>query len=172
MNLWISAAGCIVVMIAGGCATRSPEPNPAPKAQPLVVSEPEIQHRIPPETERKMMEFAIRESPSLYKAVETLKAKIEVQEGRIKELKSALELLDKNPMDDPDYVAFQEDLRQMEKRLADVKEQIKAAYFASLKYNAQPSTRETADFERTATKEGVEDAVSIRKKYEAMKEQK
>ena len=184
MDFRMGLFGSAMVILLAGCVTSLPAERrtfvPTGQVNRTVVAgekrwpvpEPREFDPIPPETEKKMMEFAMRESPELYKAVETLKAKIVVQEGKVFELEQALVLVGEKPETDADYRAFCVELVRIKNQLTEIKEQVKGSYLASLKFAAQPGAAESAAFERTATKDGVDAAAAVRQRYETLKEQK
>ncbi len=116
--------------------------------------------------------FALKESPVLWKTIEELKAKIVEQNGKLDRLKKTFDDLGMCAEKDGDFQLLQKDRDDMVKRLCAVEAELDRAFLASVKYEVTRGKQEREAFERSATDDGLTEALGARKKFETLRKDK
>lgn len=129
----------------------------------------EAQRQASEQKEKALREFALKESPVLWRSVVQMRRDIAEQDRRIGELAQALRMMGNDPEADMDYQKFVEQRVRLQASLDGVLEKVKEAYIASCKFATAMGRKERAAFEEHATKEGAVEAEATSSRYNNMR---
>lgn len=125
--------------------------------------------------ERKEMtlrEFALKESPVLWKSVVQMRKDIAEQDVRIASLQKSIRDMGEDPEMDSDVTELKAQRGKMQTALDEVTAKLKKAYIESCKYQATLGQKEWSDFKRNATEEGAAEAEAAELRYGEMRKSK
>jgi hypothetical protein len=122
--------------------------------------------------EEALKEFALRESPSLWKTVLAIRAQVATRRTSLAQLKSELLEFNLNPENDADYVRLQKDIDSMLDGLAGIFKHIEEAYIAAKKREADFGNGYYDKAMKRALKDGIAGAEGIANRYREMKQSK
>ena len=153
-----------------------PKPAPAPKPAPVVVKK----KTPPPPPPRKrtaeqiqlLQQFAIKESPVIWKTIQTMRAEMTRNAAKTRQLRADLLEFDRNPDTDEDYKALVAGQQELRKAYEAIFDKLENAYIAKKKYEASPSRKDYKDMMKCALEDGIQDAVMATERYKAMTRQK
>ena len=132
------------------------------------------------ETVRKMVEernskedelrtFALKESPSIWRTLQTLSAERDSLVSKINELSETLRRFGKDPSRDEDVVKLNEFKMQLESQISLVNGKLESAYLASKKYEAMPHRKDFNDLMLKSIEDGISAAEMAEKRYKELK---
>lgn len=147
------------------------EKEAAEQAEAARVAEIE-KERAAEKREMTLREFALKESPVLWKSVVQMRKDIAEQDVRIESLRKSIKDMDEDPDQDPDYAELKLQRSKMQGQLDEVISKLKKAYIESCKYQATMGKDERSVFERNATAEGADEADAAGKRYGEMRKMK
>lgn len=116
--------------------------------------------------------FALRESPVLWRAIESLKADIDEQNLKLAKLETTFADLGMDKDADSDYIAMVGERDEMVKKLRLVEDELDQAYLASVKYEVTRGKAQKCEFECKAENDGISEASLSRRKYEDLRREK
>ena len=165
-----------------GCQTRPP-PKPvaastqkqAPSPQPPQERKTQLVRQVKdrsPEQIQMLSDFAMKESPKIWQAIQSLRGEIAQSEARIKQLRADLLEFDRNPDADEDYKALVAGLQELRRTYDAVFEKLENAYIAAKKYEASPRCKDYQETMKRALEDGIQDATLATERYKAMTRQK
>ena len=116
--------------------------------------------------------FALRESPGLWKTVQTLRAERKVREEKLQRLREDLKLFGRDPENDSDYLALRRASEDIRSSINAVYAKIEEAYLAFKKFEATPGRKEYSETMRRALEDGIKEAEATEHRYKEMTRQK
>ena len=119
-----------------------------------------------------LSDFAMKESPKIWQAIQSLRGEIAQSEARIKQLRADLLEFDRNPDADEDYKALVAGLQELKRTYDAVFEKLENAYIAAKKYEASPRCKDYQETMKRALEDGIQDATLATERYKAMTRQK
>lgn len=120
--------------------------------------------------EDELRTFAMKESPSVWKILQTLSAERETLIGKIKGLESTLKRFGKNPDADEDVIKLKDSRSQLDAQISLVNGKLESAYLAAKKYEAMPHRKDFNDLMHKSIEDGVSAAELAEKRYKELKE--
>lgn len=173
------AIGCfavIVVVIAFVCFSRlmAEREMEAEKAR-IATAERQKQEEEAKRVEMKIdkiRKFALRETPSVWSAYQSLQSEIDLQNAKIEDLRKALRSFDRIPEHDEDFVSICELRNDMLRTRDALWKRLEDAYLAARKFEAAPTRKGNAELLRKAIEDGVAEAVAAAKKFKEMRQSK
>ena len=160
---------CLFIAIMAfivGCQT---EPPPAPVVN--VIVEDKMQVASQPLRKRTaeqiqlLQEFAQRESPAVWRTIQSLRGEMAESARNLKRLRDQLIEFDRNPDLDEDYKALRFGLQDLRRAYDTIYDNLEDAYIAAKKFEASPSRREYQDMMKKAFEDGVQNATIIMDRY-------
>ena len=117
----------------------------------------------------KIQEFALKDAPKVWQVYQFLQGEINVQNGKIEELRSTLVTFGKSPEEDEDFnkiCAIRDDMIRTRKAL---RAKIEDAYIAAKKYEASPSRKDYQELHKKALEDGILEADQAEAKFREMR---
>ena len=117
----------------------------------------------------KIRTFALKEAPKVWSVYQSLQSEIDVQNGKIEELRKTLEEFDKSPEQDADFIricALQDDMIRSRKAL---RVKLEDAYIAAMKYEASPSRKDYQELHKKALDDGILEADAALARFKEMR---
>ena len=176
----------LLLMVAcfyvAGCQTRQPLKPGADSTQMQATSSQHPQDkktqlarqgkRRSSEQMQMLSDFAMKESPKIWQAIQAMRGEIAQSEARIKQLRADLLEFDRNPDADEDYKALVAGLQELKRTYDVVFEKLENAYIAAKKYEASPRCKDYQETMKRALEDGIQDATLATERYKAMARQK
>lgn len=116
--------------------------------------------------------FALKEAPKVWAVCQSLQSEIDVQSGKIEELRKTLEMFDESPEQDADFIRICALRDEMIRSRRSLRAKLEDAYIAAKKYEASPSRKDYQDVMKRALEDGINDANIATERYKAMIRQK
>lgn len=120
--------------------------------------------------EDELRTFAMKESPSVWKILQTLSAEREMLNGKIKGLEDTLKRFAKDPDADEDVIKLKDSRSQLDAQISLVNSKLESAYLAAKKYEAMPHRKDFNDLMRKSIEDGISAAELAEKRYKELKE--
>ncbi len=120
--------------------------------------------------EDELRTFAMKESPSVWKILQTLSAERETLSGKIKVLEDTLKRFGKDPDADEDVIKLKNSRSQLDAQISLVNGKLESAYLAAKKYEAMPHRKDFNDIMHKSIEEGISAAELAEKRYRKLKE--
>lgn len=131
-------------------------------------AEAEARHRQEVKDE-KIRSFALKDAPKVWAVCQSLQSEIDVQNGKIEELRKTLVAFGKEPEQDVDFqriCALRDDMTRSRKAL---RTKLEDAYIASRKYEASPSRKDYQELHKKALEDGILEADAAAAKFKEMR---
>lgn len=120
--------------------------------------------------EDELRTFAMKESPSVWKTLQTLSAERETLSGKIKGLEDTLKRFGKDPDADEDVIKLKDSRSQLDAQISLVNSKLESAYLAAKKYEAMPHRKDFNDLMRESIEDGISAAELAEERYKELKE--
>ena len=120
----------------------------------------------------KIRRFALKETPSVWDAYQSLQSEVDVQNDKIKDLSKALREFDRVPEQDEDFVRIRELRDDMIRTRDALWKRLEDAYLAAKKFEAAPTSKSNEALLKKALFEGVAEAAAAEKKFKEMRQSK
>jgi hypothetical protein len=149
-----------------GCQT---EPPPAPvvnvivEDKMLVASQPPRKRTA--EQIQLLQEFAQKESPEVWRTIQSLRGEMSESARNLKRLRDQLIEFDRNPDLDDDYKALRFGLQDLGRAYDAIYDNLENAYVAAKKFEASPSRKEYQGVMKKAFEDGIQNATIIMDRY-------
>lgn len=117
----------------------------------------------------KIQQFALKEAPKVWQVYQSLKAEIDLQSGKIEELRQTLVTFGKVPDEDSDYKRICDVRNEMIQSRDALRLKLEDAYIAAKKYEAAPSRAEYQQLHRKALDDGILEADAAEAKFKEMR---
>ena len=117
----------------------------------------------------KIQAFALKDAPRVWEVYQSLKSEIDVQNGKIEELRKTLVAFGKDPEQDIDYkriCALRDDMIRSRTAL---RAKLEDAYIAAKKYEASPSRKDYQELHQKALEDGILEADAAAVKFKEMR---
>ena len=117
----------------------------------------------------KIRSFALKDAPKVWQVYQALQGEIDVQGGKIEELRKTLETFNKVPEQDSDFTricALRDEMILSRKAL---RAKLEDAYIASKKYEAAPSRKDYQSLLKKALEDGILEADAASSKFKEMR---
>lgn len=121
------------------------------------------------ERDEKIRSFALKEAPEVWSAYQALESEIEVQNGKIGELRDTLVKFGKDPEEDEDFKRICDLRDDMIRSHAALRGKLEDAYITWRKYEAAPSRKDYQELHRKAIEDGVREAEAASAKFKEMR---
>ena len=149
-----------------GCQT---EPSAAPVVNVIVEDKMPVASQPPrkrtAEQIQLLQDFAQKESPEVWRTIQSLRGKMAESARNLKRLRDQLIEFDRNPDLDEDYKALRFSLQDLRRAYDVTYDNLENAYIAAKKFEASPSRREYQDMMKKAFEDGVQNATIIMDRY-------
>ena len=120
----------------------------------------------------KIRSFALKDAPKVWSVYQSLQSEIDVQSGKINDLRKTLEMFGKIPEQDADFNRICALRDEMIRSRTALRTRLEEAYIAAKKYEASPSRKDYQDVMKHALEDGIQDANMATERYKAMTRQK
>lgn len=120
--------------------------------------------------EDELRTFAMKESPSVLKILQTLSAERETLSGKIKGLEDTLKRFGKEPDTDEDVIRLKNSRSQLDTQISLVNGKLESAYLAAKKYETMPHRKDFNDLMHKSIEDGISAAELAEKRYKELKE--
>lgn len=117
-------------------------------------------------------DFALKEAPLTWEALQTLESECETVKAQVTELKKTLESFNKNAEADNDFIAARQKLRDMNQARDTLWKAMERAYIQYCKFKASAGDAELAELSRNATTAAIKEAGAAKERYRAMVQEK
>lgn len=157
-----------------GCQVPPPKSETA-TAPKKVLSQPRTFSPKRNRTDEQMeilREFAMKESPKIWQTIQSMRAEIEADEKKIKQLRADFLEFGRNPDADEDYRTIVTAHEQLGRAYDTIFDRLEDAYIAAKKYEASPSRKDYQDSMKRAIEDGIQEANFASKRYKTMSKQK
>ena len=117
----------------------------------------------------KIQNFALKDAPKVWAVYQSLKSEIDVQNGKIEELRKTLVAFGKDPEQDMDFkriCALRDDMIRSRTAL---RTKLEDAYIAAKKYEASPSRKDYQELHKKALEDGILEADAAAAKFKEMR---
>ena len=117
----------------------------------------------------KIQQFALKEAPRVWQVYQSLQAEIDMQGGKIEELRQTLVAFGKVPDEDADYKRICAVRNEMIRSRDALRLKLEDAYIAARKYEAAPSRADYRQLHRKALDDGILEANQAEAKFKEMR---
>lgn len=125
-----------------------------------------------PHRESVLREFALREAPSIWRAVQDLRGEIATMESKLAKVKGELLEFNRDPASDSDYQELCALLEKMKSSQETIWDKLETAYLSHLKFRATPGRREYEETMRKALNDGIREAEAVTRQFDKMSRDK
>ena len=125
--------------------------------------------RIQEAKDEKIRSFALKEAPKVWAVYQSLQSEIDVQNGKIEELRKTLEAFGKDPDRDVDFQRICDLRDDMIRSRKALRTKLEDAYIASRKYEASPSRKDYQELHKKALEDGILEADAAEAKFKEMR---
>ena len=149
-------------------ARKEAEEREAEEQRRKAAAEAEVKRRQEAKDE-KIRNFALKDAPKVWAVYQSLQSEIEVQNGKIEELRKTLISFGKDPERDVDFqriCTLRDDMVRSRKVL---RTKLEDAYIALRKYEASPSRKDYQELHRKALEDGIQEADAAEEKFKEMR---
>ena len=160
---------CLFIAIMAfivGCQT---EPPPAPVVNVIVEDKMPVASQPPrkrtAEQIQLLQEFAQKESPEVWRTIQSLRGEMSESARNFKRLRDQLIEFDRNPDSDDDYKALRFGLQDLRRAYDAIYDNLENAYIAAKKFEASPSRKEYQNMMKKAFEDGIQNATIIMDRY-------
>ena len=164
-----------VCLVLAGCVVPPSHPS-VPIASPTVAERkvlPSSHHKKRTEAQiRILQDFAIKESPEVWRIIQTMRAEISTNGAKLKQLRNELLEFDRNPDADEGYKSLDNGLREFSRAYDALLDSLEEAYIAYKKFEASPSHKDYQDVMKHAIENGIQEATMATERYKTMSRQK
>ena len=166
-----------LVMLGGfllsvGCTTEAVRPNATVKCERTKAASIEGSRELSPKQKTILREFAVKEAPTIWRAIQEVQGKIEHVDANLSRLKSDLVDFNRDPERDPDYIAIGQRRKEMQTSLNKMWGNLENAYFAYMKFRATPGKKEYSEVMNKALEAGIHEAEMAEKRFKKMSAEK
>lgn len=116
--------------------------------------------------------FALRETPSIWRSIQNLRAESEVLGANYKRLEQELREFGRNPDQDADLKKIKAQKDSIDEMHDRVYLKLEDAYIAAAKYEAAPSSEEYENLKRKTIADGVAEAELATQKFNSLRKSK
>lgn len=120
--------------------------------------------------EDELRTFAMKESPGVWKILQTLSAERETLTEKIMGLEDTLKRFGKDPGADEDVIKLKNSRSQLDAQISLVNGKLESAYLAAKKYEAMPHRKDFNDLMHKSIEDGISAAELAEKRYKELKE--
>lgn len=149
-----------------GCQT---EPPPAPVVNVIVKDKMQVAsqplRKRTAEQIQLLQEFAQKESPAVWRTIQSLRGEMAESARNLKRLRDQLIEFDRNPDLDEDYKALRFGLQDLRRAYDAIYDNLENAYIAAKKFEASSSRKEYQDIMKKAFEDGIQNATIIMDRY-------
>ena len=117
----------------------------------------------------KIQEFALKDAPKVWAAYQSLKSEVDVQDGKIEELRKTLEAFGRSPEQDEDFNRICAQRDEMIRSQNVLYAKLEDAYIAACKFAATPGRKEYGDLRKKAIEDGLREAEAAEAKFKEMR---
>lgn len=117
----------------------------------------------------KIQAFALKDAPKVWAVYQSLKSEIDVQNGKIEDLRKTLVAFERSPEEDEDFkriCALRDEMIRSQKALY---AKLEDAYIASKKYEASPSRKDYQELHKKALEDGILEADAAEARFKEMR---
>ena len=117
----------------------------------------------------KIRTFALKDAPKVWAVYQSLKSEVDIQNGKIEELRKSLVAFGRSPEQDVDFkriCALRDEMIRSQKALY---AKLEDAYIAACKFAATPGRKEYRDVQRKALEDGIREAEAAEAKFKEMR---
>ena len=125
--------------------------------------------RIQEAKDEKIRSFALKDAPKVWAVYQSLQSEIDIQNGKIEELRKTLEAFGKDPWRDVDFQRICDLRDDMIRSRKALRTKLEDAYIASRKYEASPSRKDYQELHKKALEDGILEADAAEAKFKEMR---
>lgn len=125
--------------------------------------------RIQEAKDEKIRSFALKDAPKVWAVYQSLHSEIDIQNGKIEELRKTLEAFGKDPDRDVDFQRICDLRDDMIRSRKALRTKLEDAYIASRKYEASPSRKDYQELHKKALEDGILEADAAEAKFKEMR---
>ena len=117
----------------------------------------------------KIQTFALKDAPKVWAVYQSLKSEIEVQNGKIEDLRNTLVSFGRSPEEDEDFkriCVLRDEMIRSQKALYT---KLEGAYIAACKFAATPGHKEYGDLHKKAIEDGLREAEAAEARFKEMR---
>ena len=125
--------------------------------------------RLQESKDAKIQEFALKDAPKVWQVYQSLQGEIDMQSGKLEELRKTLVTFGKQPEQDEDFkriCAVRDDMISTRKAL---RAKLEDAYIAAKEYEASPSRKDYQELHKKALEDGILEADAASAKFKEMR---
>lgn len=122
--------------------------------------------------DEKIQAFALKEAPKVWEVYQSLQGEIDVQNGKIEELRKSLETFGRTPEEDTDFVRICALRDEMKRSREALRAKLEDAYIAAKKYEAAPSRKDYQELHKKALEDGILEADAASARFKEMRRNK
>ena len=117
-------------------------------------------------------DFALKEAPSTWEALQKLESECETVKAKVAELKKTLESFNKKAEEDNDFIAAKQKLVEMNQARDTLWKAMEQAYIQYCKFKASAGDAELAELSHNATTAAIKEAGAAKERYRRMAQEK
>ena len=121
------------------------------------------------EKAEKIQTFALKDAPKVWAVYQSLKSEIDVQNGKIEDLRKTLVSFDRLPEEDEDFKRICAQRDEMIRSQKALYAKLEDAYIAAKKYEASPSRKDYQALHKKALEDGILEAEAAEAKFKEMR---
>lgn len=161
-----------VSLLSVGCTTEAVRSDATVQCAGTNVAPIKVSRELSPRQKTILREFAVKEAPTIWRAIQEVQGEIEHVDENLSRLKSDLVDFNRDPARDPDYIAIGQRRKEMQTSLNKMWESLENAYFAYMKFRATPGKKEYSEVMKKALEVGIREAEMAEKRFRKMSAEK
>ena len=119
--------------------------------------------------EAKIRTFALQDAPKVWAVYQSLRSEIDMQSGKIEDLRKSLVAFDRLPEQDEDFKRLCALRDEMERSRIALYTKLEDAYIAACKFSATPGRTEYERLHKKALEDGMREAEAAESKFKEMR---
>ena len=159
-------------LLSVGCTTKDVKSDATVQCEEANATAIEVARELSPRQKTILREFAVKEAPTIWRAIQEVQGEIEHVDANLSRLKSDLAEFNRDPAQDPDCIAIGQRRKEMQTSLNKMWESLENAYFAYMKFRATPGKKEYSEVMNKALEAGIREAEMAEKRFRKMSAEK
>ena len=155
-----------------GCTTEAVRSDATAQCNEAKAAPVEVSRELSPRQKTILREFAVKEAPTIWRAIQEIQGEIEHVDANLSRLKNDLIEFNRDPARDPDYIAIGQRRKDMQTSLNKMWGSLENAYFAYMKFRATPGKKEYSEVMNKALEAGIREAEMAEKRFRKMSAEK
>ena len=145
-------------LLSVGCTTEDVRSDATVQCEEANATAVEVGRELSPRQKTILREFAVKEAPTIWRAIQEIQGEIEHVDANLSRLKNDLIEFNRDLARDPDYIAIGQRRKEMQTALDKMWGNLVNAYLAYMKFRATPGKKEYSAVMKNTLEVGIREA--------------